>query len=105
MRFTILLILTVLLTGCAKEPVASNTMAESAINSATALEQSLPATCNTASIKTQIQAIKTQINAITQSCETEKQVITEQKVKWKMAFFGLLVVILIYVIKRLSITW
>lgn len=89
-----------LLCGCAKQPVPSNTIAESAINTTTAIEQSLPAQCATEAIKTQLQAVKTQITAITQACETEKAEIRSEKIKWKTAFFGLLVVIGIYIAKK-----
>lgn len=83
-------------------PSASNTMAESAINTATAIEQSLPKQCATEGIKTQITAIKTQITAITQACETEKAEIRADKIKWKTAFFGLVIAIAVFVIRKVA---
>ena len=77
-------------------------MAESAINTATAIEQSLPKQCATDGIKSQITAIKTQITAITQACETEKAEIQAEKIKWKTAFFGLLIAIAVFVIRTVA---
>ena len=88
------------LSSCAA-PSASNTIAESAINTATAIEQSLPKECATEAVKSQITAIKTQITAITQACDTEKSEIKADKVKWMTAFFGLLTAIAVYIIRKL----
>lgn len=101
-RFTILLILTLLSNGCSKQPVASESIANSAINATTALEQSLPVTCATDGIKAQITAIKTQITAIATACETEKQVITQEKIRWQWSFFALLAVVIVYILKRIT---
>lgn len=83
-------------------PSASNTIAESAINTATAIEKSLPKECATEGIKAQITAIKTQITAITQACDSEKAEIRSDKIKWKTAFFGLLIAIAVYVIRKVA---
>ena len=95
-RFTILLILTVLISGCRTTP--THDMTENAQTALTALEQSIPEQCATESIKTQIKGIKTQINTIekncTKICEDEKAVIRADKIKWQVAFFGLLGVII-----------
>lgn len=98
-RFTILVIFAFLLNGCTKTSATDN-IANSAINSANALEESLPTGCSTNAIKTQITAIKTQINAIAESCETEKAAIRADKVKWQTAFFGLLIAIAVFIIKK-----
>lgn len=83
-------------------PSASNTMAESAINTATAIEQSLPKQCATEGIKTQINVIKSQIKAINEACETEKAEIRADKIKWMTAFFGLVIAIAVFVIKKVA---
>ena len=99
-HFTILLSLTLLLNACSSKS-ASDSIANSSINSLVALEKSLPANCSTDAIKTQINAIKTQINAITESCQTEKSAIMADKVKWQSAFFVLLIAICVFIAKRL----
>ena len=99
-HFTILLIFTVLLSGCAKQPVASETIADSAISAATAIEQTLPKECATQAIKTQITALKTQIKAITVAAESEKQVIEQEKIRWKWAFLALVMAIVAFVLRK-----
>lgn len=100
--FTILLILTVL-TSCAKQPVASETIAEGAISAATAIEQTLPKECATQAIKTQITALKTQIKAITAASESEKQVIEQEKIRWKWAFLSLVMAIALFIAKKVFV--
>ena len=99
-RFTILLVFTVLLSGCAKQPVASETIAEGAINAATAIEQTLPKECATQAIKTQITALKTQIKAITVASQSEKQIIEQEKIRWKWSFLALLFVVGAFVLRK-----
>lgn len=79
---------------------ATNDAVESTTNSVVALEKSLPKECATESINAQITAIKTQINTIGSVCEMEKAEIRKEKVKWQTAFWGLLVVIAAYIIKK-----
>ena len=98
-KFIILLLLSLFLNGCSN-PSTSETIANGAINSTTALEQSLPKDCSTDAIKSQITAIKTQIMAITESCKTEKAIIKADKVKWQTAFFGLLLAISVFIIRK-----
>lgn len=79
---------------------ATNELVNAANNSVVALEKTLPGECATESVKTQIHAIKTQITAIESVCETEKESINKDKIKWQMAFWGLLVVVGAYLIKK-----
>ena len=87
-----------ILSSCTK-PV-SNDLANNAINQATALEQSLPSDCATDSIKTQIKGIKSEINAITKACDTEKAEIRADKIRWQTAFWALFVVVGMFVLKK-----
>lgn len=88
------------LAGCAKSPSVSESIAENTINEVNALEQSLSKECKTDSVMTQLTIIKSQIRTSVQSCEMEKDVITQEKLKWKWSFFGLLAVIVAYLIKK-----
>jgi len=90
-----------ILTACT-QATPSQSIADGAIQQATAIEQSLSKECATSAIKTQIQAIKTQITAITQTCETEKTEIRADKIKWQTAFFGLLLAIVVFVIRKVA---
>lgn len=93
------IIIVLLLAGCAKQPV-SETIADNAINGITTIEHNLSAGCATDNIKTQIRAVKTQINAIVQACETEKAEIRADKVKWQTAFWALLAIVSAFVIRK-----
>ena len=87
--------------SCVRQPVASDSIANSAQNSLVALEKTLTDTCNTPAIKSQLEAIKTQIIAIQDSCAIEKEVITQEKIKWKWAFMGLAMVVLAYIARKI----
>lgn len=100
MRFTILLISTFLISACSRATPVSDEIANGAIDATNGLEQQLPHECKTSTITTQLAVIKTQIRAITNACQTEKDVITEQKRKYQWAFFGLLAVVGMFIIKK-----
>lgn len=105
MRFTNLLILTVLLSGCVKEQTATETIADSAKEQVLAIYNGLPKECQTDFNKKQTATAQKAIDAIVQSCNDQKEVITQEKIRWKWSFIGLLIVICAYIIKRLSIKW
>ena len=98
----IFFLLGILLAGCIRTEPVSETIADNAINATNALEQSLPAECKTAAINTQITVIKTQIKAITNACETEKNEITRDKLKWKYSFWVLIGIVLAYILKKVT---
>lgn len=102
MRFAILLIFTVLLSGCFRStPV--DTAVDSAQNSVVALEKSLKPDCRTEGINEQIKAIKTSINEIKEHCMARVQVLQEQKLRWQILFFGALAVIGFAVFRKFRI--
>jgi len=98
-NFTILLVFTLLLNGC-RTQTATESVAESVINTTTALEKSLTAECKTEAITSQIWAIKTQIKAIQTTCQTEKDKITQEKLRWKWAFWALVLVVGAYLARK-----
>lgn len=93
MQFTKLLIITLLLSGCAREPSATETIADTAKDTVTAMYETLPENCKTEVTKKQAETAQKAIDAVVQSCEDQKTIITQDKVKWKVAFFGLLIAI------------
>ena len=95
------ILLSLILCGCAKTSTVSENLTINAINSATVLEQSLPKECATSAIKTQIDNLKSQITQISQACDLEKNEIQHEKIKWKTAFFGLLLVIAVFITRKL----
>ena len=71
------------------------------VNQITVLEQSINEKCATDSIKTQINVIKSQIKAINGACDTEKAEITAEKNKYKIAFWSLVVIIGLFVSRKI----
>ena len=97
-KFTFLLILTVLLNGCAKSS-STDVVGDAAKESINAIVENKPE-CKSVGV-----ACNKQIDAVISSCNGEKSVITEQKVRWKYSFFALLMVMVVYIVKRLSARW
>lgn len=91
----------ILLAGCAKQEPLSETIAETAINTVTAIEQSLPAECKTDAVTTQFIVAKTEIRNVKNACDNEKKDILRDKRKWQVGFWGLLIVIAAYVARKL----
>lgn len=93
MRFAILLILTVLLNGCAKTN-PSDTVANSAKESVNAIVAVKP------ECKDVGEVCNSQIDSITAMCNLELDDLNKDVIKWKWSFFGLLIVLGVYLIKR-----
>ena len=89
-----------LLSSCGTHTMSHN-IADNTINQITVLEQSINEKCATDSIKTQINVIKSQIKAINGACDTEKAEITAEKNKYKIAFWSLVVIIGLFVSRKI----
>ena len=101
MKKLVVLVSGIALCSCAKESSVSETIADNAINATTALEQSLPESCKVDNVKTQIALLKSEIRSISQACETEKDILNHEKLHWKYAFWGLILVIGAYLIRKI----
>lgn len=97
----LLFVLMLALVGCAKNTPVSETIANNAINATTVLEQSLSADCKTDAITTQITVVKTQIRAISGACESEKDAITTEKLRWKWSFWALVGIIGVFLARKI----
>lgn len=95
MRFTILLILTVLISGCAK--TATQTITESALQQVNTIEQTITPECKTIAVTSQINTLRDTIKAQLSTCELEKQKITADKIRWKTTAVLLMIIIAVYV--------
>lgn len=91
MRFTILLILTVLISGCAK--TASETATQAALSQTSAIYQTIKKECPAAKIDEQIAALKATITNQLASCEAEKGKLKERNNTLLAILFGLLAII------------
>ncbi|MBQ3785012.1 MAG: hypothetical protein II843_01295 [Alphaproteobacteria bacterium] len=100
MKWFGLLLFLLILPSCTKHTVSHN-IAQNTLNQITALEQSMDEKCATDSIKTQINVIKSQIKAINGACDTEKAEITAEKNKYKIAFWSLVVIIGLFVSRKI----
>lgn len=94
MRFTILLILTVLISGCAK--TAGESIADAAHQQLNALEQSIKPECMTAATAEQIKALHGTINSQLSNCESEMKRITADKIKWETIAIMLMIIMGVY---------
>lgn len=94
MRFTILLILTVLISGCAK--TATQTITETAQQQLNAIEQSITPECRTIATTTQINALRSTINSQLSACELAQSKLKSDITKWQViaiALFGALLLL------------
>jgi PBP1b-binding outer membrane lipoprotein LpoB len=94
------IVLGLILSGCASEKPTSETIADNAINATTGLEQTLTEECKTDAIKTQLAVIKSEIRNITKSCNIEKDQITREKNSWQLGFWGLIIIIGAYIVRK-----
>lgn len=100
--YVMLALLVLSLVACVRTPDVSETIAENAINSVTAVEQGLTEECKTEAIRTQLTVVKSEIRAVTKSCQAEKDEITRDKLKWKVSFWILIGVIAAYIARKLT---
>ena len=90
-----------LLVGCTRQEPLSETIAEAAVNTVTAIEQSLPAECKTDAVTTQFIVAKAEIRNVKNACENEKKEITKDKRKWQFGFWALVLVIGAYITRKI----
>ena len=93
MRFTILLILTVLLSGCKNES-AVGIIGDSAKESINVIVANKPE-CKDVGL-----ACNSQIDSVVASCNLQKESIDKDRIRWQWAFWGLLSIIAVYFGKR-----
>lgn len=86
------------LVACAKHPAVVEKASDATKQALEALEASLPETCATDAIKSQINAIRAQIASIESACESDKETAVaeerDKKRKWQIAFLSLLALVL-----------
>lgn len=86
-----MLILTVLLSGCAKN--ASESAAEASLHQVAIIEQQIKKECPTAKFDDQMTALKESINQQLKTCETEKGVLKERNNTLIVILIGIIVVL------------
>ena len=98
-KFTILLILTVLLSGCAKTPKPVESVSESAKESISALVAVKPECKDVGAV------CKSHIDSVVATCDLEVENLNKDVIKWKWAFWGLISVLGVFLIKRAVRLW
>ena len=93
-HFTILLLFTFLLNGCTKDSTPTNVVADSAKESVNAIVAVKPECKDVGNICT------AQIDSITAVCNLELDDLNKDVFKWKWSFWGLIMVLGVYIIKR-----
>lgn len=99
-HFTILVIVSVLLAGCAKEQPASHVAAQEAIETIGALYETLPGECKTKTTDFLITMAQNKAAKCDTECVKEKDRITQEKLKWQWSFWALAVVVGVYFARK-----
>lgn len=94
MRFTILLIFTLLLSGCAKTPQEIAT--DAVLGQVGAVEQAIKKECPTVKIDEQINALRATVQSQLATCESQISVERSEKRTWQVIAGGLVLVIVAY---------
>lgn len=99
-HFTILAILTVLLSGCAREKPTYETVADNAADIITAIEQGLPTECKTDANKLLFNVGRKEIANVKSACDERVDKVTRDKLRWQWSFWALVAVIGAFVAKK-----
>lgn len=94
------LILALLLTGCVREADPVDTAANAAHQQIVAIKESLPKECQTKAIDNQLKAHDDTLNTIVNTCNMQKEEIRHEKIKWQTGFFGLLLAIAVFILRK-----
>lgn len=97
----LLLLAAVLLSGCTREVPPSHEMTENAINTITAIQQSLPEECKTDANQLMFKVAEREVRGIEKQCDIEKAKIERQVIKWRLISFAMALIIIAYIAKRL----
>ena len=100
MRCCILLFLCCILCSCGTGS-GNHEAIDTVHTSVDALEQSLPKECKTTAINKQIESLHKQITVAESRCDDGISKEKSNTVKWKTAFFGLLIVVSVFVARKL----
>lgn len=92
----IILLLSFMISGCSKTVDPVESLTDAAHQQIVAIDESLPKECRTKAIKEQLKAHDETVESIKMNCDTQRQLLNEEKIRWKWSFITLLVMILAY---------
>lgn len=99
-RFTILLILTVLLNGCQKEKPVYHEVVQNGIDVINAIEQGLPEECKSESNAILFNVARKQMSNCEKACDLVVKRVESEKLRWKWTVFSLLLMMGLYIAKK-----
>lgn len=88
------------LCGCQKEKPAYHEVAQNGIEVINAIEEGLPAECKSESNKILFNVARKEMRNVEGSCDLAVSKVESEKLRWKWAVFGLLMVIGLYIAKK-----
>lgn len=94
-----LCIIPFVLMGCSS-PSVTDTLTDTMAQNIDALESTLTEECKTPAVIIELSMLKTQNNAIAESCNAEKKALADDVYRWKMAFVSLLALIVLFLIRK-----
>ena len=94
-----LLLLSLILCSCGMR-TENHEAIDAVNNSVVALEQSLPKECKTQAIQTQIDGLHKQLAVAESVCNDAIRHEKSNTIKWKTAFYGLLLVMVVYLARK-----
>lgn len=87
--------------GCAKKTDPVDTIAASAHQQIIAIRESLPPECQTKAIDEQLKAHDSTVESMKAMCDTQKESLNQEKLRYKWAFLGLLALIAVYLGRKI----
>lgn len=100
MRKTILIIAVLSLFGCSKSTELTDSLTDIAHQNIADIRDSLPKECKTSSINNKLDQADKIVDSVAESCEVRINTEKQEKIRWKYSFLGLLLVICLYIAKR-----
>lgn len=93
--------LVLVLAACSKEVSPSQSAANNAIDTITAIHQSLPEQCKTQANETLFNVAQREIQSVVEQCDIEKAEIERIVIKWRTFAVLLSLLILAYIIRKI----
>ena len=93
-------LLILFLFGCAKHTDPIDTIADAAHQQIVAIKESLPKECQTKAIDEQLKAHDTTVESIVSNCNTQKEALNAEKLRWKWAFLATVIMIAAYIARK-----
>lgn len=88
------------LAGCAKQTDALNDAATVAHETIADIGYSLPKECKTETVNKRLKTADMAVDSVVSACESQKETIEQERIRWKWSFFAVAIIILFHVGKK-----